>query len=129
MLALACYAARDSVMKGSLSGKTTETMNSLLSAGRQVLLAAIIGSLAMHAVSAFAQPSTGGQATNGISIAGFQGTVEISPSGVNRWFPVSTNQILSPFDRLRTGPNSRVTVRWSEQSDVSYGPLTQFEIT
>jgi Tfp pilus assembly protein PilF len=102
-------------------------MNFLLSAGRWLLLVAL-GSLVVHCVSAFAQSRTGGEATNEIRIMGIEGKVEISPPGLTRWFLAQTNQSLTPSDRLRTGPNSRVTIRWSEQSAVSFGPLTEFEI-
>ena len=47
-----------SVMKGSLSGKTTETMNSLLAAGRPVRLAVVFGSLVLLAAAAFAQSTS-----------------------------------------------------------------------
>src|SRR5262245_5357815 len=115
-------------MKASLSPKPTELMNSLLCAGRRVLLAGIFGSFVLHADSAFAQSTTGDDDTNQIRVAVIEGKVEISPAGPTRWFLAQTNQPLFPSDRLRTGPNSRVTVRWSKQSAVSFGPLTEFEI-
>src|SRR5262245_6496549 len=115
-------------MKASLSPKLTELMNSLLCAGRRLLLVGIFGFLCLRAGSGFAQSATAGEATNQIRIVGLEGRVEISPPGPTRWFLAQTNQILTLHDRLRTGPNSRVTVRWSEQSAVSFGALTELEI-
>jgi len=39
-----------------------------------------------------------------------------------------TNHLLHPFDRLRTGVNSRVALRWSDQSIVPFGASTELEI-
>ncbi len=42
--------------------------------------------------------------------------------------PAQTNQILHPFDRLRTGANSRVALRWSDQSVIVFNASTELEI-
>ena len=42
--------------------------------------------------------------------------------------PAQTNQILHPFDRLRTGANSRVALRWSDQSVIAFGASTELEV-
>ena len=55
-------------MKASLSGDTTETMNSLLAAGRRVLLAVILGLFTLYVVPAFAQSAASGQGTNEIRV-------------------------------------------------------------
>jgi len=39
-----------------------------------------------------------------------------------------TNQPLHAFDRVRTGPNSRVALRWSDESVVPFGASTELEI-
>ena len=39
-----------------------------------------------------------------------------------------TNQVLHPYDRLRTGPDSRVALRWSDESAVQFGPSTELEV-
>jgi tetratricopeptide (TPR) repeat protein len=54
--------------------------------------------------------------------------VEISPAGAQTWVLTRTNQVLYPHDRLRTGPNSRVALRWSDESAVQFGPSTELEI-
>jgi hypothetical protein len=57
-----------------------------------------------------------------------QGTAEFSPATATAWMPVRTNQILCPFDRLRTGANSRMALLWSDRSVVSFGALTEVEV-
>ena len=75
-----------------------------------------------------AQPMAGGGATNEIRIVELQGTAEVAAATVTTWMPVRTNQILRPFDRLRTGANSRMALLWSDRSVVSFGALTELEI-
>ncbi|MEO5803944.1 MAG: TonB-dependent receptor [Verrucomicrobiota bacterium] len=65
---------------------------------------------------------------NEIRILQIQGTVEILPAGAKNWFLTQTNQVLHGGDKLRTGSNSRVTLRWSDQSVVPFGPLAEIEI-
>jgi tetratricopeptide (TPR) repeat protein len=63
-----------------------------------------------------------------ILIVALEGKVEISERDSTRWFLVQTGQKLKPFDKLRTGPNSRATLRWSDQSVVPVGALSEIEI-
>ena len=76
--------------------------------------------------SAFAQadPPQGKE----IRVLEIQGTVEVSPKGATTWLVIQTNQVLHPFDRLRTSTNSRVTIRLSDQSVVPFGAVTEVEI-
>jgi tetratricopeptide (TPR) repeat protein len=67
-------------------------------------------------------------ATNEIRIVELQGTAEVAPAAATTWALVQTNQILHPFDRLRTGANSRMALLWSDRSVVSFGALTELEI-
>jgi Flp pilus assembly protein TadD len=69
-----------------------------------------------------------GGATNEIRIAELQGAVEIFPAGAKTWTSARTNQILHPFDHLRSGANSRVALLWSDQSVVPFGASTEIEI-
>ena len=69
-----------------------------------------------------------GPATNEIRLVEIQGVVEVSPSATADWLLAQTNQILKPAYRLRTGANSRATMRWSDQSVIPFGPLTELEI-
>ncbi len=75
-----------------------------------------------------AQSAAPSQATNEIRIVELQGTVEVSPLGKSTWSPAQTNQVLQASERLRTGPNSRVALRWSDQSIVTFGASTELEI-
>ena len=50
------------------------------------------------------------------------------PPSATTWVPAQTNQILHPFDRLRTGANSRMALLWSDRSVVSFGALTEIEV-
>ena len=70
----------------------------------------------------------GGAVTNEIRIVELQGTVEVAFGTAAAWAPAQTRQILHPFDRLRTGANSRVALLWSDRSVVSFGALTEVEV-
>ncbi len=85
------------------------------------------GFLACAGVSS-AQPAAAGGLTNEIRIVELQGTAEFAPPATSTWKPAQTNQVLHPFDRLRTGPNSRAALLWSDRSVVSFGALTEIEV-
>src|SRR5438094_1273588 len=89
-------------------------LNLFPTGGRTIALAAIFGCLATWTEISSAQSSTTSQVTNEIRIADLQGKVEVSPAGATTWVLTQTNQLLHPSDRLRTGPNSRVALRWSD---------------
>lgn len=63
-----------------------------------------------------------------IRVVEVQQVVEVSPAGANTWVLTRTNQVLHTSDRIRTGPNSRATLLWSDRSVVPLGPLTELEI-
>src|ERR1035437_9597109 len=71
----------------------------------------------------------GGGATNEIRIVELQGTAKVAAATATTWMPVRTNQILRPFDRLRTGANSRIALLWSDRSVVAFGALTELEVS
>ncbi len=56
------------------------------------------------------------------------GTVDIAPAGTTTWASGSTNQVLKVGDRVRTGKNSRATVRLSNLSILRVYELTTLEI-
>ena len=85
------------------------------------------GFLACAGVSS-AQPAAAGGLTNEIRIVELQGTAEFAPPATSTWKSAQTNQVLHPFDRLRTGPNSRAALLWSDRSVVSFGALTEIEV-
>lgn len=68
------------------------------------------------------------ESTNEIRIVEIQGSVEVSPAGATTWVLTQTNQVLNAYDRLRTSTNSRVALRWSDRSVVSFGASTELEI-
>ena len=69
-----------------------------------------------------------------ITILAVEGQVEYLLRGADRWLPAQNPQllpkpqILRPGDRIQTGPNARTVLRWSDQSIVRLGPLTDLEI-
>ena len=91
------------------------------------LLAALFLMVVAGSVNTFAQSQPSAQSAGDVAIIEIQGTVEVaSKSGV--WSPAQTNQILHPFDRVRAGANSRVALRWSDQSVVSFGASSELEV-
>lgn len=89
---------------------------------RSVLFSTGLGFLLVTATPAIAE------LTNEITIVELQGRVEILPAGAATWEPAPTNRLIRPLDHLRTGPNSRMALRWSDQSVVPFGALTEVEI-
>ena len=108
--------------------KGLKCLNLFSKAGRGLLMAAIFGGFLTCAGVSSAQPMAGGAATNEIRIVELQGTAEVAPGAATTWVPAQTNQILHPFDRLRTGANSRIAFLWSDRSVVSFGALTEVEV-
>lgn len=84
--------------------------------------------LTCFALPAFSQSTSPKAGTNEIRIVEIQNTVEVSPLGANTWVLTQTNQLLHPGDRLRTGPNSRVALRWADESIVPFGASTELEV-
>ncbi len=76
----------------------------------------------------FAQPATTPPATNEIRIVEIQGSVTVFPVGTKTSLTAWLNQPLHPYDRVQTAADSRVALRWSDQSIVSFGASTEFEI-
>src|SRR4051812_44665889 len=63
-----------------------------------------------------------------IRIQRLEGRVEISPAGAATWVLTRTNQIVRAGDRLRTGPNSRMSLLLSDQSVAEFGEITEVEV-
>jgi tetratricopeptide (TPR) repeat protein len=105
------------------------TLNLHQKSARQILFGAIITIWLIRAGAVFSQTATPAGTTNEIRIVELQGTVEISPGGTTtRWVLTQTNQLLLPKDRLRTGPNSRVALKWADESVVQFGASTELEV-
>jgi tetratricopeptide (TPR) repeat protein len=104
-------------------------MKTISTTNRRILGAVALGWLVVWIGAADTRAAPGGAGTNEIRIVELQGKVEIIRAGSTVGVPTTeTNQVLYPSDRLRVGPKSRVALRWSEQSIVTFGPLTEVEI-
>ncbi len=97
-------------------------MNSTRPVGWLLRLAAY-GCLALFSVGA-PTPTSSDQ----IHVRETQGIVEVSPAGAQTWVRTQSGTVLRPFDRVRTGPNSRAALLWSDSSVVHFGSLTEIEI-
>ena len=91
-----------------------------------ILIAAAIAPLNSRAQTspAAATPAT---ATT-IRLVEAQGDVQVLPQGATVWSKAQADLELHPLDRLKSAENSRMAVRWSDQSVVSFGPSTELEI-
>jgi tetratricopeptide (TPR) repeat protein len=103
-------------------------MNAFAVKGWQLLLSSLFYGFAVCAKAADEPTGSTGGSTNGIRIFEIAGTVEISPAGATDWVPTTTPQPIMPASRLRTGPNSRVAIRWSDKEVLRFGALTEIEI-
>jgi Flp pilus assembly protein TadD len=96
---------------------------------RDLLLAAALAGVATWVEVSLAQPASGTETINQIRIVEIEGVVEVSPRNATTWVPTTvTNLVLNPFDRVRTGRNSRMTLRWSDQSVVPVSASTELQI-
>jgi len=103
-------------------------LNFLPKAGRGFVLAAILEGCLACVENSVAQSTAVGGVTDAIRIVELQGKAEFAPVATGTWLPAQTNQILHPFEQLRTGANSRVALLWSDRSVVSFGALTEIEV-
>jgi Flp pilus assembly protein TadD len=85
-------------------------------------------SVSWNANSQTQSPPAAAPVTNQIRIVELQGRVEISPAGGIAWSVVESNRSVKAFDRLRTGLNSRMALRWSDESVIPFGASTELEI-
>jgi tetratricopeptide (TPR) repeat protein len=108
----------------TLPNQPLESVNKL---HRTAILISIGMLLSVCGLGAPAAEITNQPATQ-IRIIELQGKVEIAPAGTTIWTSALTNQVLKPSDRLRTGPNSRVALRWSNESVIPFGASTEIEI-
>lgn len=92
------------------------------------LLASIVVFFAACTMSRFAQAQDASPSANEIRILEIQGLVEVFPKGATGWITAQTNQVLHPGDRLQAARNSRVALRWSDESIVSFGASSELEI-
>src|SRR5262245_1516084 len=67
-------------------------------------------------------------ATNVVVLLAFEGRVEVSRASSIRWDPARTNQVLDPGDRIRTGADSRATLRMFDLSVMRLDQETVLEL-
>src|SRR5205809_2806189 len=103
-------------------------MSPLPRTGRRSLWTAVFVALAFCGALLRTESATSDQATDETHVTHLHGVVEILTPGATDWVRTTTNQVLRPRYQLRTGRDSRVTIRWSDQSVVSFGALTVLEI-
>ena len=92
-----------------------------------ILSAVSLAFFATLAPVGYAQPASSAPSAE-IKILEIQGTVEVFPAGAKTWTPATAGQVLHAFDRIHTADNSRVALRWSDQSVVPFGAATELEI-
>ena len=109
--------------RGWVTKKNLTVKNGLL------VLRAAVGCLFIACIEkSFAQAFPTSPATHAIQIVELQGAVEILPAGSTTWLPAQNQQTLQAFDRIHTAANSRVALRWLDQSIVPFGASTELEI-
>jgi len=79
-------------------------------------------------MNCFSQAAPASPPGSEIRIVEIQGAVEVFPKSATGWSVARTNQVLHSFDRIHTASNSRVALRWSDESIVSFGASTELEI-
>lgn len=84
--------------------------------------------MALWVSRACGQSANPPSATNSVRIVQIVNTVEVLSAGATNWVSTQTNQVLYPGDHLRTGPESKVALLWSDRSVAAFGPSTELEI-
>jgi Tfp pilus assembly protein PilF len=105
-----------------------EKLNSNCKTGSNNLLAAICLLLVVCSSKSLGQAAAPAPAPAAIQILEIQGLVEILPVGETVWVSANTNRILHSFDRIHTAANSRIALRWSDQSVLLFSASTELEI-
>src|SRR5881394_4047383 len=103
-------------------------MSSVGAAAQRILRAAVCGASFGGAALVRAQAAPPSAPAEEIRVVELQGTFQIMTPPSRSWVFTTTNQPLTPGDLLRTGRNSRVSLRWSDKSVVSFDAETLVEI-
>jgi Tfp pilus assembly protein PilF len=103
-------------------------LNSKTTIGKRILQALVCLLIAYFSQAVHAQSTASSAVADAIQILELQGDVQIQPAGKTVWQIAQTNQPLHAFDHIRTAENSRVALRWSDQSIVPFGASTELEI-
>ena len=99
-------------------------MKKFLTDSKRKFLIAILGGFMLHGAAAEAQTN---DAIRIVTLGG-AGQVEFLAHGAAHWQPVALGTRLDPFDRVRTGTNSSVGIRWSADNVLRFEALTELEI-
>ena len=96
---------------------------------RRWLTAAFSTALAFMLVQSAPAADTGtSNASNQPRILTVENVVHYEPAGARSWQAAKPGQLLATGDRVRTGKDSRATVRLADQSVVRVNALTTFEL-
>jgi tetratricopeptide (TPR) repeat protein len=87
-----------------------------------------VGFLLFNVAETFAQSADATNDSAVIRVVEAKGVVEVRPAGSGDWVLTRTNQLLKPGWRLRTGPNSRASILWSDRSVLRFDELTEVEV-
>jgi Tfp pilus assembly protein PilF len=102
-------------------------MDAICANGRSLFFRVMLAWLLVSAATLDLLAADSVETTNRVTIDSLEGRVEISTGGTGRWVQIQKND-LYPSDRVRTGPNSRATLLWSDHSTVRLDQLTEAEI-
>ena len=91
--------------------------------GRKISRVILLGALLVSATA-----TASAQSTNEIRIVEIQGAVEVFSAAANAPHPAQNQEMLHPLDRVHTAADSRVVLRWSDQSIVPFGASTEVEV-
>jgi tetratricopeptide (TPR) repeat protein len=92
------------------------------------ILAAVLALCLLGGAGKAAAQDAAAERRNEARIVEIQGSVEVFPVGGAGWTASQTNQVLHAFDRLHTGADSRVALRWSDQSVLQFSASTELEV-
>jgi Tfp pilus assembly protein PilF len=76
----------------------------------------------------WAQSLSNSTASGTVCLVEIQGNVEVLPADTKVWTQAQVGHGLQPHDRVKTAANSRLALRWSDQSIVSFGASTELEV-
>jgi len=116
-----------------LSNYETVTNTTRMLSRKQMNDFTFLRQAASRAIGTIPRPNTNiteiaATAPFGASIVEVEGTVEIARRGEMEWIQAKAGMLISVGDRLRTGNESRATLRFSDLSVVRVSQLTSMEI-
>jgi len=124
----ACFGLRNWTKTTMSTARLTTHMKTPRSCGRPVCLLLLCCGFALIAARAQAQPRAG--ATGKIVLEASVAVDLLTPGSDPQrdWISTKERTELRPGYRVRTGPHGGGTIRWSDNSVVPLGPMTEVEI-